>query len=103
MSRPFSYNDENFTVIGNVLFVHFKFEKAYKGGELMIEIPPKIYDRLLFYSNTATTCYHRLEGSGGDFQLTVTERDGKHYFYSNSDLVSYNDRYIYTILILKDI
>ena len=24
MSRPFSYNDENFTVIGNMLFCHFK-------------------------------------------------------------------------------
>jgi hypothetical protein len=22
MSRPFSYNDENFTIIGNVLFFH---------------------------------------------------------------------------------
>lgn len=22
MSRPFSYNDENFTVIGNTLFIH---------------------------------------------------------------------------------
>lgn len=22
MSRPFSYNDENFTVIGNILFAH---------------------------------------------------------------------------------
>ncbi len=24
MSRPFSYNDEDFTVIGNILFVHIK-------------------------------------------------------------------------------
>lgn len=24
MSRPFSYNDENFTVIGNICFIHLK-------------------------------------------------------------------------------
>lgn len=30
MSRPFSYNDENFTVIGNLLFVHFKYEDEAK-------------------------------------------------------------------------
>lgn len=28
MSRPFSYNDENFTVIGNVLFLPYYNEKG---------------------------------------------------------------------------
>lgn len=27
MSRPFSYSDKNFTVIGNVLFVHFRYDE----------------------------------------------------------------------------
>lgn len=27
MSRPFSYNDENFTVIGNLLFCHIRITK----------------------------------------------------------------------------
>lgn len=39
MSRPFSYNDENFTVNGNVLYVHVKYEKAAKAGTRLIEIP----------------------------------------------------------------
>lgn len=25
MSRPFSYNDKSFTVIGNMLFIHIKY------------------------------------------------------------------------------
>lgn len=28
MSRPFSYNDENFTVIGNMLFIHIIITEA---------------------------------------------------------------------------
>ena len=49
MSRPFSYNDENFTVIGNVLFVHFKYENAAPIGTRLIEVPSAICDRLLFF------------------------------------------------------
>lgn len=49
MSRPFSYNDENFTVIGNTLYVHFKYEDAAKAGTRLIEIPPAICDRLVFF------------------------------------------------------
>lgn len=33
MSRPFSYNDENFTVIDNILFVHFSDTTALNKGE----------------------------------------------------------------------
>nr|DAW89471.1 MAG TPA: hypothetical protein [Caudoviricetes sp.] len=37
MSRPFSYNDENFTVIGNILFVHIYIgKKAYEVGDTLI-------------------------------------------------------------------
>lgn len=37
MSRPFSYNDENFTVIGNMLFGHIKIPKGTS-----IEVSKKI-------------------------------------------------------------
>ena len=50
MSRPFSYSDENFTVIGNVLFCHIKIKKAIPENEPIVEIPPEIYDRMLFFS-----------------------------------------------------
>lgn len=48
MSRPFSYNDENFTVIGNVLFCHIKITKKVLKTEPIVEIPPAIYARMLF-------------------------------------------------------
>lgn len=53
MSRPFSYNDENFTVIGNILFVHFPFSSAAVAETRLIEIPPAICNRLLTFSNIA--------------------------------------------------
>lgn len=51
MSRPFSYNDENFTVIGNMLFVHIRDSKAHKAGEPVIEVPPAIISRMVTYGN----------------------------------------------------
>ena len=47
MSRPFSYNDENFTVIGNLLFFHMKITKEIKQYDNIAEIPPEIYKRML--------------------------------------------------------
>lgn len=40
MSRPFSYNDENFTVIGNVCFGHI-LAKPTSANEIICEIPAK--------------------------------------------------------------
>lgn len=54
MSRPFSYSDENFTVIGNVLFCHIKIKKAVMQTEPIVEIPPEIYDRMLFFTQKFT-------------------------------------------------
>ena len=51
MSRPFSYNDENFTVIGNMLFIHIKITEDVEPKGNIVEIPKAIYDRLLYYSN----------------------------------------------------
>lgn len=46
MSRSFSYNDENFTVIGNICFAHI-FSKPLKAMEKVCEIPPEIGSRLI--------------------------------------------------------
>ena len=40
----FSYSDKNFTVIGNLCFVHILLD----GTETTFDIPPAIYDRVLF-------------------------------------------------------
>lgn len=47
MSRPFSYNDENFTVIGNILFIHASIgKKKYVPGEPIFVIPQAIFARM---------------------------------------------------------
>ena len=104
MSRPFSYSDENFTVIGNVLFFHFKFDKDAERGTLMIEIPTKIVDRLLFYTTIAKSCFGRLEASAGYFGISIKKYNGKYYFYNvGTDIRADKDRYVVGLLILKDI
>ena len=40
----FSYSDKNFTVIGNLCFVHILLD----GTEKIIDIPPAIKDRMLY-------------------------------------------------------
>lgn len=50
MSRPFSYNDENFTVIGNVLFGHILLPGPVKAKEKICLIPPEIARRLMQFS-----------------------------------------------------
>ena len=103
MSRPFSYNDENFTVIGNVLFVHIKYEKSAVPGERLCEIPRAIFDRLLFYSNLATTGYPILGYSGGFFHLMTIEYENKFYLSNKTSIDKINNRYIFSIFMLKDI
>ena len=103
MSRPFSHNDENFTVIGNVLYVHFKYEDATKAGTRLIEIPPAICDRLLFFSNVCHAVYHDINASAGTLILTVTKYNNKCYFTNKGDIDLGVGRYIYGIFMLKDI
>ena len=40
----FSYSDENFTVVGNLCFVHIRLD----GTKTSYDIPPAIVDRMLF-------------------------------------------------------
>lgn len=61
MSRPFSYNDENFTVIGNICFIHLKTIGVVEEGAVLATIPPAIAERLI-----QKTCYsfYQMEGTG---------------------------------------
>lgn len=56
MSRPFSYNDENFTVIGNMLFIHILIPEGFtEDKDLIVDIPPEINKRL--FSDTIACLY----------------------------------------------
>lgn len=103
MSRPFSYNDENFTVIGNLLFVHIRDSKAHKAGEPIIEIPPAIFSRMLTYGNVVIDSV-KADYGGGQIGFKVVEVDNKYYFAYTEDRDSINEvRYYFCYYLLKDI
>ena len=57
----FSYSDENFTVIGNLCFVHIPLD----GTKTIFDIPPAISDRILFEDITCDYTYYTANSSGG--------------------------------------
>ena len=60
----FSYSDKNFTVIGNLCFVHI----ILNGTESKIDIPPAIADRMLYHQFVCTYPYlysKEARGAGG--------------------------------------
>lgn len=103
MSRPFSYNDKNFTVIGNLLFVHIRDSKAHKPDEPVIEIPPAIFSRMITYGNVAVDSSRAFFG-GGQIGIEVVKVDNKYYFAYTKNVGLVNDvRYFYSFYLLKDI
>lgn len=103
MSRPFSYNDENFTVIGNLLFVHIRDSKAHKCDEPTIEIPPAIISRMVTYGNVAANSEKAYYG-GGTIGIEVVKLNNKYYFAYTKDVKAVDSvRYFYANYLLKDI
>lgn len=103
MSRPFSYHDENFTVIGNLLFVHIRDSKAHKAGEPIIEIPKAIFSRMITYGNVTAESSRAFYG-GNIIGIEVVKVGNKYYFAYTKDVKEVNDvRYYYSNYLLKDI
>ena len=106
MSRPFSYNDENFTVIGNVLFVHIIDNKARKPFEPVVEIPPAIFERLKTYTNFCIPSIIDFDDqeSLASSVFTIKNFENKHYLVFAADTPASNDvRLYWSIYFLKDI
>lgn len=104
MSRPFSYNDDNFTVVGNVLFCHIKLTSQVSVGEHIVEVPPAIYNRLL--CTTANMTRERFAPNNyASYSVSVTIRQdkGKYYLISNSLVNGELYNYLNGIYYLKDI
>ena len=60
----FSYSDKNFTVVGNLCFVHIVLD----GTETTFDIPPAISDRMLYSQIFCTYPYlssKEARGTGG--------------------------------------
>ena len=100
MSRPFTYNDENFTVIGNVLFIHVFLNNA-KANEPIVEIPNEIGKRCIQKSALGFLQPSVYNSNGYMFNGIIIHKDNKYYLASSTDI---NTRYYATaFLFLKDI
>lgn len=103
MSRPFSYNDENFTVIGNVLFVHVDIGgDAYTVGQKLVTIPQAIFTRMTSYNQQATVSNKFTGGSGSTIGVTCTG-DGTLITRAAINSSAFTPRFVLTFYILKDI
>ena len=107
MSRPFSYNDKNFTVIGNILFLHIKITKEFNVNDNIIEIPPAIYDRMYNKSVQAQLSGSKDNNTSNfwfDCGIRKSLSDGKYYLYSGRIISdTFVGFYLITWYFLKDI
>lgn len=104
MSRPFSYNDENFTVIDNILFVHFMDNKSHEINEPVIQVPDEFYKRMCSYGNVVLISALTHNTTGYITGITIVEEDNKRYIAFTEKRQSTNAiRYHYSIYLLKDI
>lgn len=102
MSRPFSYNDENFTVIGNIVFMSLKYSDAFDKDTPTVKVPEEIYKRL----NSYTCLFFRSYDDPTSFDSYIIRArigsDRKIYFVEALGKATV-DRYFYGFLRLKDI
>lgn len=104
MSRPFSYNDENFTVIGNILFVHIKITKNISAGGNVIEIPMEIFNHLAHYTNTLHTVLMRLRVAESTvITCGMRELNGRYYIVTSMNIDATLSSYLNGYYLLKDI
>ena len=102
MSRPFSYNDENFTVIGNILFVHAHiFPKSYAVGDKLFAIPPAICDRMVTFNTFATFNTDDHTAKAGSLYVSVDE-DGNVITATKIPIISTSLQVLNAWFILKD-
>ena len=103
MSRPFSYNDVNFTVIGNILFVHVKIGGSpYEIGDKIITIPPEIFKRMTTYNQQTVLSNKYTEGAPYVIGVTCNNK-GDLICKSSINGSGIIPRYILTWYFLKDI
>ena len=104
MSRPFSYNDENFTVIGNLLFCHISTDKDVPADSNIIEIPPAIASRLIYYSNLMFRLTSKINNKGAsNVAVGVKVTDNRYFLVTSSSIIASSTNYLVGFYLLKDI
>ena len=97
MSRPFSYNDENFTVIGSLLIIHVAFSGKVNLNGKICKVPPEIVKRLKYSGFIG--CYNKSPFSPTpDVSLFVQNNELR---VTNAG--DYNNGQFFSIVDLKDI
>ena len=97
MSRPFSYNDENFTVIGNLLIIHIPFEGSVQNNQIICDVPPEIAKRIP-YSGIITDYQRNKYSPEPSVKIYLSDNKLR---ISNSGTYSYGQ--FFGITYLKDI
>lgn len=92
MSRPFSYNDENFTVIGSLLIMHVAFSGNLSMNDKICKVPPGIVKRLKY-----------LGFAGGYNRSPYSPAVGIKFYIQNSFLCISTPGEFFAITDLKDI
>lgn len=93
-----------FTVIDNMLFVHFSDMKERKANEPVILVPDEIYKRMCSFANMVFVSPLVYNASGIITGISIVTKDNKHYIAFSADRTStIYPRYHYSIYLLKDI
>ena len=105
MSRPFSYNDENFTVIGNLLFCHFHINSPLKAHTHIVALPPEIYIRLMSFENKLFGEFTDGHVNRGSLTIpcTVGYNSGNYWLDAVEDFDNQGKLNLWSIYQLKDI
>lgn len=97
MSRPFSYNDENFTVIGSLLIIHVAYNGKLDMNDEICKVPPEIVKRVKYpgfagvYNKTPYSPLHNISLYIVNYTLRISTPGN----YSNGEF--------FAIIDLKDI
>lgn len=103
MSRPFSYNDENLTVIGNMLFIHHNYDGSFYHGLILVDIPWEIRKRVNHYESYLLMT--NMNNLNDNAIVPVTMEPG--YLTARKDVhipeLNNGERWYYGMYSLKDI
>ena len=103
MSRPFTYNDENFTVIGNVLFIHIKSTVEVPAGGVIATLPPAILDRLIQRSCYGNYQRDKFGVNGGMWGMSIKSNGDIYCDIKASKPPEGANNYFNAYVFLKDI
>lgn len=85
-------------------FCHIRITKDIPGGDCIVEIPPKIFDRLEYKTNLMIRVTSRLgTAAAANASIGIKDISGIHYLYSGSDIVLSAYNYLIGFYLLKDI